>query len=154
MIFLYPLLFLLAILIAYLVLCLMAGRPLFVSRKASANGRSGRKKKWWQFGKAAGSGGDSLKTCPICGSLLEKGQLVKSIVFQGGVKAGNITERMSHIFGCPHCYPANNKTPRICPVCQKTLSPDGYLVARMFERPDRQRKHVHVLGCTSCRTVR
>ena len=143
-----------AILIAYLVLSLLAGRPLFVRYKDSAFARRGIKKKWWQIGKRREEDKASLKPCPICGSLLEKGQLVKSIVFQGGVKAGNITERMSHIFGCPHCYPVNSKTPRICPVCQQVLAADGYLVARMFERPDRERKHVHVLGCTACRTVR
>jgi hypothetical protein len=148
LIFLYPLLFLLAILIAYLVLSLMAGRALFVrTREAGA-----QKRRLWKTGRRAG--GDSLKTCPVCASLLGKGQLIKSVVFQGGVKAGNITERMSHIFGCPFCYPANNKNPRICPVCRQIIPADGYLIARMFEKPGRERKHVHVLGCTAYRKKR
>jgi hypothetical protein len=153
LIFLYPLLFLLGILIAYLILSLMAGRPLFVRvRDADARGKSGKKKKWRLWGRAADEAEkSSLKTCPVCGTLLEKGQLVKSVVFPGGAKAGNITERLSHIFGCPFCYPANNKTPRICPVCRQIMPTEGYLIARMFERPDRERKHVHVLGCTACR---
>jgi C4-type Zn-finger protein len=129
----------------------MAGHPLFVKDSGAAKNRSG--KSWWRRGKSADRGAESssLKTCPICGELLEKGQLVKSIVFQGGVKVGNVSEKASHIFGCPFCYPANNKNLRICPVCRQLLPLDGYLVARMFERPDRERKHVHVLGCTACR---
>jgi hypothetical protein len=153
-IFIYPLLLLLAMLIAYLVLSLMAGRPLFVSREKYSGAPRGKRKKWRLFGKSGAADGESLKTCPICGCLLEKGQLVKSVVFQGGVRSGGLTERMSHIFGCPYCYPVNNKTPRVCPVCRQILPADGYLLARMFERPGRQRKHVHVLGCTACRTVR
>ena len=143
MIFLYPALLLLGILIAYIVISLMAGRPLFVHEKKSQD--SGKKRR----GEEAEAG--TLKTCPVCGSLLEKGQLVKSIAFQGGVKVGNVTERLSHIFGCLFCYPANEKTPRVCPVCRRTVPADGYLIARMFERSDRERKHVHVLGCTACR---
>jgi hypothetical protein len=130
-------LFLLGILLAYLALSLMAGRPLFISGKRKGGGKREN---------------GSLKTCPVCGSVLEKGQLVKSVVFQGGVKAGAVTERMSHIFGCPFCYPANTGTPRICPVCRRIIPADGYLFARMFERAGRDRKHVHVLGCTACRT--
>jgi hypothetical protein len=147
LIFLYPVLFLLGILLAYLVLSLMAGRPLFGWGFPKGKKRRARGK-----GENAGSG--FPKTCPICGSLLEKGQRLKSVVFQGGVKSGNVTEKMSHIFGCPLCYPANDKNLRICPVCKQLVPPEGYLIARMFERSGRERKHVHVLGCTVCRERR
>jgi hypothetical protein len=83
------------------------------------------------------------RSCPLCGEILLRGELVKSQVFPG--KEG----RLAHIFGCPYCYPANGHHPRICPVCRKILPPDSHLVAMMFERPGR--KHVHVLGCTLCR---
>ncbi|MDR3200422.1 MAG: hypothetical protein LBT68_03085, partial [Spirochaetales bacterium] len=65
MIFLYPLLFLLGILIAYLVLSLMAGRPLFISRKDAGSRERG--------GAGDEAENASLKTCPICGTLLDKG---------------------------------------------------------------------------------
>ncbi|MCL1817826.1 MAG: hypothetical protein FWG35_02765 [Spirochaetaceae bacterium] len=119
--------------IAYLVLSLMAGHPLFLRREKEREEST------------------PPRTCPICGSLLEKGQLIKSIAFQGGVTVGNVTERLNHIFGCPFCYPVNGATPRVCPVCRRIIPADGYLIARMFERSDRERKHVHVLGCTACR---
>jgi ribosomal protein L32 len=147
---LYPALFLLGILLAYLALSLMAGRPLFMARGNAARMRREKKRKRRRGDTGAANG--SLKTCPVCGTVLEKGQLVKSIVFQGGVKAADVTERMSHIFGCPFCYPANTRTPRICPVCGRIIPADGYLIARMFEKSGRERKHVHVLGCTVCRS--
>jgi predicted nucleic acid-binding Zn ribbon protein len=139
--------------LAYLLLSLLAGRPLFTKPgDTGARRGGGPRKKWRLWGRSRGAaGGPALKTCPVCGGVLEKGQLVKSVVFQGGAKSGNITERMTHILGCPLCYPANAKNPRICPVCAQALPADGYLIARMFEKPGRERKHVHVLGCTACR---
>jgi hypothetical protein len=151
-VFIYLVLFLLGVLMAYLVLSLLAGRPLFgFGGSGNDAGSGGRNSSAGGFRSASGKNGKAPKTCPICGSLLLQGELIKSVVFQGGVRSGPITERMSHIFGCPFCYPANSRHPRICPVCGGTLSDDGYLVARMFDRPDRPRKHVHVLGCTNCR---
>ena len=120
-------------------LSLLAGRPLFTSARRGTEEAE------------TPEAGSSFRTCPICGSLLKKGERVKSVVFAGGVKAGTITEKSSHLFGCPHCYPANGKNPRLCPVCKKTIPADGYLIARMFENPAKPRKHVHVLGCTACR---
>jgi hypothetical protein len=157
LIFLYFLLFLLGVSLVYLVLSLLAGRPLFGRGFPKEKNRKREKtgsKKWRnrvKDGNPENPGSGTPKTCPICGSSLEKGQMVKSFVFHGGVRSGNITEKMSHIFGCPFCYPANDANPRLCPVCKKIIPADGYLIARMFERPDRDRKHVHVLGCTACR---
>lgn len=87
--------------------------------------------------------GPQARSCPLCSSLLAPGERVSSKLYPG--KA----DRIMHIFGCPHCWPASNSAPRICPVCRRELDPEGWVVARYFEKPDR--KHVHVLGCTSCR---
>ena len=99
-----------------------------------------------------------MKPCPICGTLLEPGQRVHTVVFSGdppGRAAPREGERtrdaLVHMFGCPYCHPSNDRYPRICPVCDTTLAEDGYLIARMFTRDTR--KHVHVLGCTSCRSA-
>ena len=98
-------------------------------------------------------GGPEAKTCPVCRCSLAAGERIKSVVYRDGVQHGEITEYTTHIFGCPHCYPANRRNPRICPVCRGAVNPDGHLVARMFERPGRK-KHVRVLGCTACRKNR
>ncbi|HUX11798.1 MAG TPA: hypothetical protein VMW87_02150 [Spirochaetia bacterium] len=85
-----------------------------------------------------------LKPCPICHTMLKRGETVHSIVF--GKKN---EDTIAHLFGCPYCYPDNRKHARICPVCHKTLPAEGYLFARMFEK--KGKRHVHVLGCTVCR---
>lgn len=87
--------------------------------------------------------GPNSRTCPLCKTVLVPGELVKSAVFPGK------KDKMTHIFGCPHCYPPNLEDKRVCPVCLKEVPRDGYVIARMFETPGR--KHVHVLGCTGCR---
>ncbi len=84
-----------------------------------------------------------LKPCPICGSMLRRGETVHSVVFSGP------QDSLAHLFGCPYCHPANEAHPRVCPVCSRRIPEDGYVIARMFEKPGR--KHVHVLGCTECR---
>ena len=108
-----------------------------------------------------------LKPCPLCSTMLRKGETVHSVVFSGpahaeSVRPGSATaaprpesrrtpeESMAHLFGCPYCYPPNGDHPRLCPVCNQVVPDDGYVIARMFEKPGR--KHVHVLGCTRCRT--
>ena len=74
-------------------------------------------------------------------------------MFSGGVQHRDITEFTTHIFGCPHCYPANHRHPRICPVCHGEVDREGHLIARMFEKRN-GKKHVRVLGCTACRENR
>lgn len=99
-----------------------------------------------------------LKPCPLCGELLKPGERVHTIVFSGEPEGRRLRDRerpadsMVHMFGCPYCYPANGNHRRICPVCKEELADDGYVIARMFEK--RPRNHVHVLGCTRCRTGR
>ncbi|MEE8440720.1 MAG: hypothetical protein V3S41_03295 [Spirochaetia bacterium] len=104
-----------------------------------------------------------LKPCPLCATMLRRGETVHSVVFSGGTKPANTsartdtvgtrtTDHLTHIFGCPYCHPANSKYPRKCPVCGKIVPDDGHVIARMFDKPGR--KHVHVLGCTECRLPR
>jgi len=106
-----------------------------------------------------------LKPCPLCGTMLRRGETVHSVVFSGpahtSIASGTaapkpasrqIDDYLAHLFGCPYCHPANDEHPRTCPACSRTIPADGYVIARMFEKPGR--KHVHVLGCTECRTRR
>lgn len=103
----------------------------------------------------------TLRRCPLCDAVLSPGERIKSVVYSAGKdgksavyqtgSGGHMTEAMTHIFGCPHCYPSGRA--RRCPVCTAELPRDGHLVARMFSRA-RKRKHVHVLGCTGCRRTR
>ena len=89
--------------------------------------------------------GPVVGRCPLCSSGLDSGEQIKSAVFPGK------TNRICHIFGCPHCHPyMEDGLRRSCPVCGKSIPPDGYLIARMFDRPG-EKKHVHILGCTVCR---
>jgi hypothetical protein len=102
-----------------------------------------------------------LRPCPLCGTMLRRGETVHSVVFSGDSGAAaspdsptrkRPEDHLAHLFGCPYCYPANDEHRRVCPVCRKEIPADGYVIARMFEKPGR--KHVHVLGCTVCRVGR
>lgn len=114
-----------------------------------------------------------LKPCPLCGTLLSPGERVHTVVYSGSTQGqaqapkgptGRPKESLVHMFGCPYCYPPNEQHLRRCPVCTRVIPPDGFVVARMFEKDDtnpnvtnprenrkKGRKHVHVLGCTVCR---
>ena len=89
------------------------------------------------------------KTCPICSARLLHGERVKSSAFPS---VGGETDRIMHIFGCPYCLTLDFPRDRSCPVCEKKLSPNAHLIARLFEKPGRS--HVHVLGCSLCRGPR
>ena len=78
---------------------------------------------------------------PLYGSLLVKGELVKTVVYPGKINT------LAEMFGCPYCYGEKATAVRICPVCNKPLSEDGYVIGRMFE----ERRRLHVIGCTGCR---
>jgi hypothetical protein len=122
--------------------------------------------------KAAAKQGDSARpgerSCPLCRSVLAPGERVKSKLFPGK------GDRIMHIFGCVHCWPAgvsspgvsspgvsspgvsspgvsspSPSAPRICPVCGSVLEAEGWVTARYFESIGR--RHVHVLGCANCR---
>jgi predicted nucleic acid-binding Zn ribbon protein len=97
-----------------------------------------------------------MKPCPLCGTLLQPGERVHTVVYSGPAPGARRQDQerprdsVVHMFGCPYCYPPGERYHRTCPVCGKTIPADGYVVARMFQK--NQRKHVHVLGCTECRT--
>ncbi|MFP4151494.1 MAG: hypothetical protein ACLFSV_01540 [Alkalispirochaeta sp.] len=96
-----------------------------------------------------------LKPCPLCGTMLQPGERVHTVVYSGAPPGNekNVRNRpqdsLVHMFGCPYCFPPRAENPRRCPVCTAEIPADGFVVARMFEKGDR--KHVHVLGCTVCR---
>jgi len=103
-----------------------------------------------------------LKPCPLCSSMLRKGQTVKSKVIEilpanshqtktryAGNQMG-IKETIAHVFGCQYCWPGNPEHPRICPFCKTKLGFTDYVIARYFEKTQ-GKNHLHVLGCTKCR---
>jgi Zn-finger nucleic acid-binding protein len=91
-------------------------------------------------------GAGSPRSCPVCGVLLDRGELVKSSVFPD---PGNGTGRLMYIKGCVFCLSGRRPGKRKCPVCGAPLDTDEILFARMFNNS--KRSHVHVLGCSRCR---
>jgi hypothetical protein len=113
-----------------------------------------------------------LKPCPICNAMLRRGERLHTVVYtSGGRRAesgnpdavstpprGSVSgaardrdeDTLTHILGCPYCYPPNDDHARYCPVCERKLGSEDYVLARMFNR-GAPRSHVHVLGCTQCR---
>lgn len=87
----------------------------------------------------------AVKTCPLCGSGLQKGETVRSVLYPASKGA---PDRLMEIRGCPRCYPPPASEKRICPVCGKEVPRDGDVIARVFET--KGRTHVHVLGCSGC----
>ena len=87
--------------------------------------------------------------CPMCSTLLEKGDLVRTLAFPS-VSGGK--DRLMHIRGCIYCLESDLHLQRNCPICGSALNDDSILVARLFERP-RRHPHVHVLGCSRCRKL-
>lgn len=84
--------------------------------------------------------------CPVCNSLLMQNDKLVSRVY-GSI---NKTDQRCTIHGCPYCYPIKkNGVQRVCPVCQKQIPADGYLISRLFIR-DKNKRHVHIIGCTEC----
>lgn len=82
--------------------------------------------------------------CPLCGTVLEKREKVKSVLYPGK------PDGMMEIYGCPYCYGPRAQKERICPVCKKPVPKDGLVYARFFQTSER--KHAHVLGCSNCYT--
>ena len=93
-------------------------------------------------GREDSAANEGSKPCPLCGEMLKRGETVHSVLYPG--KPDSLME----IYGCPYCEKTGSKNSRTCPVCKKTMKPDSVLIARVFEKPGK--KHVHVLGCSSC----
>jgi len=125
--------------LAVAVIMLLAGKLIPAAR--SPGSRESRLEK-----KATQAPAASPRLCPLCSCELALGERVKSDILRGK------SDSLMRIYGCPHCWPSvPGANERHCPVCGATISPEGHAVARYFERPGR--KHVHVLGCTECRTM-
>ena len=83
--------------------------------------------------------------CPVCNSPLAKDENLSSTIYH----PMNVPDQRMTIHGCPHCYPAMEAgLRRSCPVCGRDVSADGYLIARLFNKPGK--KHVIVAGCAKC----
>lgn len=98
--------------------------------------------------KAKPPAGRVFSICPLCEEGLEAHENVHTVLYP---QTKGTYDRLAEIHGCPHCDPRKKRTglkARQCPVCKKRIIGDGYLVARFFEKPGK--KHIHVLGCTSC----
>ncbi len=95
---------------------------------------------------------DEGKPCPLCSWKLQPRERVHSIIYRGK------SDTIMHIFGCPFCYKEHPKAKyqknliRQCPACNKQLKDSEYVIARLFEKPEKN--HVHVLGCYRCRGKR
>lgn len=84
------------------------------------------------------------RPCPLCGTLLKRGETVKTVVYTK--KADTLAE----VYGCPYCYGESATAVRTCPVCKKPVPENGCVIGRMFK----EGRHLHVLGCTGCRKRR
>jgi hypothetical protein len=103
-----------------------------------------RRERPWLFKSTAPPGDPQI--CPICSARLYKGDLLETSAYPS-VSGGK--DRIMHIRGCQHCLSGNFE--RYCPVCGASLGCNEILVARMFERSQDHRAHVHILGCSRCR---
>ncbi|QTQ17101.1 hypothetical protein [Treponema parvum] len=87
-----------------------------------------------------------ISVCPLCQMSLHTGENLYSKVY----RPMTVPDQRCTVSGCPYCYPkCAPNLKRICPVCHKAVPSNGYLIARLFNKPD-GKKHVHVLGCTEC----
>ncbi len=92
--------------------------------------------------------------CPLCGEHLPRGTRVHSVVYPGK------DFDLMRIFGCPHCW-AGHPSPapdheihkRRCPYCGESVPENGYVMARVYNRPYKK-THVQVYGCTVCKPGR
>jgi endogenous inhibitor of DNA gyrase (YacG/DUF329 family) len=85
------------------------------------------------------------QACPICGTKLKRGELVKTHAFPS---VSGSKDRLMHIEGCTYCL--NGDLKRNCPICRIPIAKNEILIARVFERTNRH-NHVHIVGCIRCR---
>ncbi|GHV88465.1 hypothetical protein AGMMS50267_08250 [Spirochaetia bacterium] len=85
------------------------------------------------------------RVCPICAAKLRLNERIKSSAFPGIAGQG----RLMHIAGCIYCLGGGRR--RKCPVCGAEIAVEEVLFARIFDQVGRS--HVHVLGCSHCRST-
>ena len=125
--------------IVLVVVVLIAGVLAFTLLQAGKKGDTRRNR-----GKNKSNPVERTRPCPLCGSPLKKGETVKTVIYPA--KGDTLAE----VFGCPYCYGDTAAAVRICPVCKKPIPEEGHVIGRMFK----EGRHLHVLGCTSCRERR
>jgi len=137
----------LALIVAGIIL-LWLGYSLFFGPMSPLYNKWNPWKKFENWGKdnKKGTPGEP-QVCPICSTKLAKGEQVKTLAFPS-LSGGS--DRLMYIRGCITCL--DRKKARRCPVCEKGLSLEDYLVCRMFER-SKSRNHIHVLGCNHCKNM-
>jgi hypothetical protein len=79
--------------------------------------------------------------CPVCSSILNDGERVKSAAIS--LAKG---EKLLHISGCPHCLYGEEK--RACPVCFAEITRDEFLTAKMTIQDGKN--NVKIFGCSHC----
>lgn len=89
----------------------------------------------------------AFRFCPLCGSALQKGETVYSIMYSKD------RDTLMDIHGCPYCRPDSSRRDpsrvRRCPVCRRELEEGETIPARVFRRS--LKMLIHILGCKRCR---
>lgn len=89
---------------------------------------------------------EAFNKCPVCRTNLLPNEQIISRVYNTESK----TNQRCTIVGCPYCFPhVQAGITRKCPVCNKKISQEGYLIAHLFIHPNKK-NHVHIVGCTEC----
>lgn len=161
-------LFLGAAAVVLIIIALLYFRKFYLFSKDGSNGNgvngsekgcpsSGKNRKGGKKNSSASSGSDFVSAaakCPLCQNPLFPGENLVSKVFTGSGKKENFGDsdgRICYVYGCPSCYPeAKPGIRRSCPVCKKDVSPDGFLVSRMFTKTKSGKPHVIINGCGNC----
>lgn len=158
--FLFALMILLIIILLFIIIRIEKGPFLFSKHRNSRNSRNspGTRRSRKHRKSAEPEQLERRRPCPLCATMGQKTDRIHGVNYiqEDGNKYKSrmeVEEILTHVFGCPACWPVNPEHPRICPVCRQTLSADGFLVARTFRRKGKK-DHVHVLGCTECKRVR
>lgn len=125
------------VILAFLLLgLLLIGYAIFTKMTKKSS-----QKKYNKFGNKT-----SLGVCPVCATILEKNEQVKTATY-----TSNKDDNLCYIYGCQHCYPiSDSETTRTCPVCKQKVNDGEPLIARHFIRNDGTER-IHILGCNKCR---
>ncbi len=87
------------------------------------------------------------KPCVICGSLLNKGEKIKS------KEIIRKEDSIVYLYGCHNCYGDKATAKRKCPVCGEFIDEKSYLIGRMWIKKN-GKKHLRVAGCRDCGVIK